>query len=793
MPKIVEDSAIGSLPQSSGQTAALSSGPPSGVSSERSSSRKKTIPYLRRSGQAVYVFLDADGQIANDHRNRFADLKDILQRNVEKCRKLYDCLADISYELRVCGTDESSASPAIVITCPAHKAKHLRTIIAQPHVQDQCRPDRNSPVNPYPELQIMIWAEPILRKSFGVEKSGDMDVGVAPLSPRTLCGVQVIYDRHECRKSTVACLVSVQNRRFALTTAHALRHSSILPVLAEDSSIESMSDKEVDPLVDEDLYDFPEDETLGLIPEDTWARPEIIARGHAIYQAPTDEKWTNSHPDLDWLLLELKNPSQWLPNIWSAPDLGSPISLSSVSSHAPSQNRHVFIISSRGPAINGIIRPIPSYIGGTWSSLTSEVWTVELADADGKKSDPVSWQNSLIETVIRRGDSGSLVIDASDHKVYGQVIATSPLQDVYVVPLRDILHQIEEFFQEGNASLQATHAQSEDDFTSNAESQPSSNTENISIRAACAPLLQNAGQTLETPNDSTWIVSELQCLVHSMTEALEHQDLHKVSEILKTSGQERIVTEFQSLVHSTAQAQERDDLQSAGHIPVAASQQFDHTRTAPKCQSMTLVTPQHDNEDLQKFDQAQFPVLSVPIAENRDFTGRQKELDTLEEKLILNHRSAGIVSCALNGTAGIGKTQTALKFLYKQLKKFDAIFWVSADPEQKSEIDRTFCNIGLKLKLFKGDRTDDAQIEAVYTWLQTTGSHFFYGLSHISGLANVRYRATMAIDSRQREGIQKYRTVLATDQSCTKCDHLNLKKPHRLGYPYDRCRTPRQY
>jgi hypothetical protein len=385
---VLEGSTFVSLAPSAEQSAAPSSDPTSGLPLERSPSRKKTIPYFRRGNQPVYVFLDADSQIANNHQDRFADLKDILQRNVEKCRNLHDCLADISYELRVCGTDESNASPAILIICPADKAKHLRTVITQPHVQNQCKPGRNSLANQYPELQIMIWAGPIFRKSFGIQGGGDMDVGVAPLSPKTLCGVQIIYDKLESRKSTVACLVHVGSRRFALTTAHALRQSSMLSGPAEEAEIEPWYNEETNLHEYEDRYDFPDDNTPESTSEGVWAQPEvqgteIIAEGHTFFQAPTDTEWTNTHPDLDWLLLELNNPSQWLPNIWRAPDLGNSISLSAVSVHAPSQNREVFIISSRSSAIHGILRSIPSYIGGTWSSITSEVWTVELANGNG--------------------------------------------------------------------------------------------------------------------------------------------------------------------------------------------------------------------------------------------------------------------------------------------------------------------------------------------------------------------------------------------------------------------------
>ncbi len=117
-----------------------------------------------------------------------------------------------------------------------------------------------------------------------------------------------------------------------------------------------------------------------------------------------------------------------------------------------------------------------------------------------------------------------------------------------------------------------------------------------------------------------------------------------------------------------------------------------------------------------------FPVRSVNIEENKSFVGRTAELDEMYKCLVQTHQDARPKSCVLHGIGGVGKTQTALRFLYQYDKRFDAILWVSADPEKETEIQRTFCNIGVQLGLFgDGEEITDSQINGVFQWLCTTG------------------------------------------------------------------------
>ncbi len=116
-----------------------------------------------------------------------------------------------------------------------------------------------------------------------------------------------------------------------------------------------------------------------------------------------------------------------------------------------------------------------------------------------------------------------------------------------------------------------------------------------------------------------------------------------------------------------------------------------------------------------------FPVHLVNIAENPDSVGRKTQLEGLYKLLVVDHKEARPAACTLYGNPGVGKTQTALKFVYQYGGKFYAVFWVSADPAQGTETLRTFGNIGRRLGLFKNEEIDEGQVAIVLEWLQTAG------------------------------------------------------------------------
>ena len=144
---------------------------------------------------------------------------------------------------------------------------------------------------------------------------------------------------------------------------------------------------------------------------------------------------------------------------------------------------------------------------------------------------------------------------------------------------------------------------------------------------------------------------------------------------------------------------------------------------------------------------ARFPIHDINIAENHSFVGRENELQHLYKSLVVPQSRPYPISCAICGFGGVGKTQTALKFLYKNRECFDAVFWVSADPEKETEVLRSFGATGRKLKLFDTDDIDQAKLELILEWLKDTGTaRYSYRL--LERGAKIGTRQTLAADLR---------------------------------------------
>src|SRR5271163_1540857 len=76
-------------------------------------------------------------------------------------------------------------------------------------------------------------------------------------------------------------------------------------------------------------------------------------------------------------------------------------------------------------------------------------------------------------------------------------------------------------------------------------------------------------------------------------------------------------------------------------------------------------------------DQLSTSNFVVPFEQNRLFTGRKEFLEILKQKLFdqtpqkVNHR------VALYGMGGIGKTQTAIEYVYSNRDTYKRIYWIT--------------------------------------------------------------------------------------------------------------------
>ncbi|KAK5630391.1 hypothetical protein RRF57_006106 [Xylaria bambusicola] len=112
---------------------------------------------------------------------------------------------------------------------------------------------------------------------------------------------------------------------------------------------------------------------------------------------------------------------------------------------------------------------------------------------------------------------------------------------------------------------------------------------------------------------------------------------------------------------------------------------------------------------------------NVPYNSNAKFTGRADILDAIQKVLKMNTPSSTPKSMALFGMGGVGKTQIAVQYAYRNLQDFEAILWVTADNAiAVSQSFRTIAN-GLGLFETSDDETDAAAaVWKVKNWLITT-------------------------------------------------------------------------
>lgn len=113
---------------------------------------------------------------------------------------------------------------------------------------------------------------------------------------------------------------------------------------------------------------------------------------------------------------------------------------------------------------------------------------------------------------------------------------------------------------------------------------------------------------------------------------------------------------------------------------------------------------------------------NIPFAANARFSGRDELLAAIET-IGPDSAATSLKSVALVGMGGVGKTQTAMRFAYRNLAKFDVVLWVAAD--NAISIGQTFRTIATGLGLHESDERVDAAaaIYKVKQWLATSSEH----------------------------------------------------------------------
>jgi class 3 adenylate cyclase len=125
----------------------------------------------------------------------------------------------------------------------------------------------------------------------------------------------------------------------------------------------------------------------------------------------------------------------------------------------------------------------------------------------------------------------------------------------------------------------------------------------------------------------------------------------------------------------------------------------------------------HDPRPLRT-GRANVPIWNVPGDQNLRFTGRETELTNLKQALDGGQRIAR--RQVLHGQGGVGKTQIAREFAFRQAADYDVVWWIPA--AEPAALVAGYAALAARLHLPEAGEADQAvAIEAVKRWLEGAG------------------------------------------------------------------------
>lgn len=119
---------------------------------------------------------------------------------------------------------------------------------------------------------------------------------------------------------------------------------------------------------------------------------------------------------------------------------------------------------------------------------------------------------------------------------------------------------------------------------------------------------------------------------------------------------------------------------------------------------------------------ANLPCYIIPFGNQEQFFGRDDLIQSIEESI--SHEEGQLKSVVLHGMGGVGKTQTALRYVNAHRTKYDAILWISADNPIK--MTQSFLEISKRLGLSEDDEDSRDAVVAmakVKHWLATVSKY----------------------------------------------------------------------
>jgi len=113
-------------------------------------------------------------------------------------------------------------------------------------------------------------------------------------------------------------------------------------------------------------------------------------------------------------------------------------------------------------------------------------------------------------------------------------------------------------------------------------------------------------------------------------------------------------------------------------------------------------------------EHANFPCVKLPFQQNEKFYGREAEMKKIHDHLSPKEGMSELRTYTVHGKRGVGKTEIALQYAYKNPSGFDAIFWIQC--ETSVSLRQSFTDIAISLNLPGADRNGMFTISLGTTW-----------------------------------------------------------------------------
>ena len=138
-------------------------------------------------------------------------------------------------------------------------------------------------------------------------------------------------------------------------------------------------------------------------------------------------------------------------------------------------------------------------------------------------------------------------------------------------------------------------------------------------------------------------------------------------------------------------------------------------RMKPSVKPGFPVGAQRSVTEQPRFPGALPPIWNVPHNRNPNFTGREEHLANL--KMAMSSDKPAALTQAIHGLGGVGKTQLALEYAYRNAAEYDIVWWVRS--EEPATLTSDYASLAKALDLPEKEAADQLLIiKAVKQWLE---------------------------------------------------------------------------